>query len=160
MKHNEHFTNYKNISEQVNAECARFAQNHAEYIVKGDAERVKAYSTGTRWTQYQLGKITFDQLREFALKRNAAKFERETAAKLERLAQIGAAFDAKVIRIYVDWVRSRVWGWNPKAVVEIIGTRGEYAEAVGSASGCGYDKRSAARRCGQHPAPVGKQKAN
>lgn len=52
------------------------------------------------------------------------------------------------INISVHWSRSRTWGMNPHAEAwicftdEKYGTRSAYGE--GRASGCGYDKRSAA----------------
>lgn len=52
------------------------------------------------------------------------------------------------ITILVNWIRSRMWGSNPHAECWLCfedaeyGTRSAYSE--GHASGCGYDKRSAA----------------
>lgn len=58
----------------------------------------------------------------------------------------------ELIKIGVEWVKSRVWGYNPVATAEFFGvtklpdgkTERYYFAAVGKASGCGYDKRSAA----------------
>jgi hypothetical protein len=49
------------------------------------------------------------------------------------------AEELEYIRISVDWIRNRTWGYNPK--VEMYTNCGYY---TGSASGCGYDKESSA----------------
>ena len=50
-----------------------------------------------------------------------------------------AANDASTIYISVEWKKSRVWGANPTATVT-----GSGSYSTGYASGCGYDKESAA----------------
>lgn len=49
-----------------------------------------------------------------------------------------------VFKINVDWHRSRMWGSNPRAEVwaNLRGVRSDCTN--GTASGCGYDKESAA----------------
>lgn len=46
--------------------------------------------------------------------------------------------------INVEWVKNRTWGNNPRAEVCVYNTAHEVERLSGSASGCGYDKRSAA----------------
>lgn len=71
------------------------------------------------------------------------KAERKNAKyTAERLAKIEAAENAEDIKtaiINVEYTRSRVWGWNPTATVT-----GCNDYTTGHASGCGYDKTSAA----------------
>jgi hypothetical protein len=52
------------------------------------------------------------------------------------------AFD--LLLVNVEWVKNRTWGNNPRADVSIYSTDGNAERATGRASGCGYDKRSAA----------------
>ena len=47
------------------------------------------------------------------------------------------------IKIAVDWKKSRTWGYNPRATVWVY-YKDQSARTEGSASGCGYDKKSAA----------------
>lgn len=72
-----------------------------------------------------------------------AKFTRETdkqrAKKLDRLRTV-AEYRAPVgVSVGIEWKRSRVWGYNPTATATADHTR-----TTGTASGCGYDKGSAA----------------
>lgn len=60
-------------------------------------------------------------------------------ADLAKLGDAIKADDPDDITISVNWNRSRTWGMNPAVVVSAGGETTE-----GSASGCGYDKESAA----------------
>jgi hypothetical protein len=72
-----------------------------------------------------------------------AKFTRETnkhrAKKLEALRTVAEYCAPVAVNVAVEWKRSRVWGYNPTATAT-----GDHIRTEGSASGCGYDKRSAA----------------
>lgn len=72
-------------------------------------------------------------------KKKAREEAKNTAKRLEKLAQAEQAATANYIDISVEWVRSRTWGANPHATVT-----GEKVRTFGTASGCGYDKQSAA----------------
>lgn len=83
------------------------------------------------------------QIPEAAQKKMCARFDRENekqrAKYLEKIERAEAAPDIRAAHINVDWKRSATWGYNPTA--EIIG---EKRRTSGHASGCGYDKESAA----------------
>lgn len=100
---------------------------------------LKANSTETRWNQYQAGTISREKAVELATKRATKQIEKKTAAKLAQLDRVANAPDLTFISVSVDWVRSSTWGYNPH--VEIRTNTGTYC---GTASGCGYDKESAA----------------
>jgi hypothetical protein len=138
---------YNLISEQVKAEYAEYIKNHTAYIMdctpECNLDRVKAYTTRTRSEQYDAGKITFEELQRFAVDRTARRYEKECAEKLERLQRYAEAGDVKEISISVEWHKSRTWGYNPLATVRIYGDN-VAAVRTGTASGCGYDKESAA----------------
>lgn len=106
-----------------------------------DRERgIKEYSTPKAWENYKAGKLTRAEAIEKASKRAAAEWAKR---KEEYLQKITAAENAPLpssINIAVDWVRNRTWGYNPNANICVVGV-GCYD---GSASGCGYDKRTAA----------------
>ena len=105
-----------------------------------DKDRIlREYSTYTRWEQYQTGKITRAQAVDYAVKRYTKAHDKETAEKLEHFERVANAPDLEYIRIEIEWRRSRVWGYNPFVETYAAGDR-----YTGTASGCGYDKRSAA----------------
>ena len=82
-------------------------------------------------------------LPETAKKKMLSRFTRENeksrAKYLDKLAAAEAAPDPEFITVNMEWKRNRTWGMNP--TVEI---RGERTCTVETASGCGYDKSSAA----------------
>lgn len=70
--------------------------------------------------------------------------EKKRAAALAWLDACNAAPAFDVMMINVDWVKNPTWGNNPHAGVAVYGDNGPSERLNGSASGCGYDKRSAA----------------
>lgn len=67
------------------------------------------------------------------------KNEKQRAAKLAKLATAAEYERPRSVSVGVEWHRSRVWGYNPSATV-----RAWHCATTGTASGCGYDKESAA----------------
>lgn len=100
---------------------------------------LKRESTPAKWELYTAGKISREKAVEYATKRAIKRIEKDTAAKLAKLERIANAPELDFISISVDWVHSKTWGYNPH--VEINTNTGNYS---GAASGCGYDKESAA----------------
>lgn len=143
---------FENLKYQLEKENARRAEEARFYILHGycttwAAEHkkesdngLKRYSTETRWKAYQEGRITRGKAVELATARALKGLEKEHARKLGKLASAEAAPDVKSIAIHVEWKRSATWGYNPHAAV-IVNQANRY---TGSASGCGYDKRTAA----------------
>lgn len=129
---------FEEIKKQVVAENENICANVLESIKVYD-ERLKANSTKTRWSQYESGKITREELEVFTVERIKRKYQKRTAQELERLMQIENAEIPKEIVIRVDWVRNQYWGNNPHAEIA-----DDVHRWIGSASGCGYDKRTAA----------------
>lgn len=113
----------------------------AEYNRKPGDNGIERYSTATRWQQFQNGEITRDQAVNYAIKREYKRIDKETAAKLEHLDRVAAAPDCSYINISVWRVYSRTWGSNPHCNAW---NDAEPGETYGTASGCGYDKESAA----------------
>ena len=79
------------------------------------------------------------------LEKDLPKQEKRWTERLDAADKAGKLIE---IRISVSWNRSRTWGSNPHAECRLYfedaeyGTRSAFSE--GRASGCGYDKRSAA----------------
>ena len=76
---------------------------------------------------------------EKIIKKHTRRAKKATAERLQKLKEVEAAELPQVINISVEWHRSTVWGYNPSATVEA-----DYCRTYGKASGCGYDKESAA----------------
>lgn len=101
---------------------------------------IKNHSTATRWDQYKRETITREKAVEFATRRRLKEIDGETIEKQNKLLKARDAADIKTVAISVTWKRSATWGFNPTAEVIINGVQ----SYVGRASGCGYDKRTAA----------------
>lgn len=100
---------------------------------------LRRYSTGTRWQQYLTGEISRDKAIELAIKRYDRQIEKKTKKMLLRFDEIANAPDLTFISVDVDFIKSATWGYNPRVTVQT--NNGTY---YGTASGCGYDKESAA----------------
>lgn len=134
---------FNKIADLIRAQYAQYINNHAQYINTGNDDRLKAYSTDTRYSQYINGKISREKCVEYALQRSEKKYNKELAKELEKLEKMENAPKVNQITIDVDWRRNATWGHNPFATVRVWTDNG-YFESTGYASGCGYDKRSAA----------------
>lgn len=78
---------------------------------------------------------------ERSIKGEREKREKTFQGKLSRV--FGKESTIKSIDIRVEWKRSQMWGHNPTAEVFVSGD--DFCrKGVGTASGCGYDKLSAA----------------
>jgi hypothetical protein len=102
---------------------------------------LKRYSTARRWEQYQAGEIDRAKACKFAIKRMSKKLEKETSLQLAHLEAVAKAPNVDYITVNVEYRKSYAWGYIPTA--EVI-TSGENDIFTGYASGCGYDKESAA----------------
>jgi hypothetical protein len=118
-----------------NGFCRSWAEENREHSDEG----IKRYSTATRWNAYQAGKITREKAVALAQKRSAAELAKREADQMWKLRSAAAAPVLSFVSISVEWKRSSTWGVNPTATV-----RTDDGVYTGSASGCGYDKESAA----------------
>ena len=120
--------------------CPSWAEEHKQ---PGD-EGIRRYCTAKRWEQYQNGEISRAQIVEYTQKRIANQNRKETEKKLNKIERIKNAPNVINIRITVNWVKSKTWGANPHVIIEAWTDQHTRIETAGTASGCGYDKRSAA----------------
>ena len=120
--------------------CPSWAEEHKQ---PGD-EGIRRYCTAKRWKQYQSGEISRAQIVEYTRKRIANQNSKETEKKLNKIERIKNAPNVIKILITVNWVKSKTWGANPHVIVEVWTDQHTRTETTGTASGCGYDKQSAA----------------
>lgn len=104
---------------------------------------LKEYSTPAKWEAYTAGKITREKAIECAAKRAEREAAKTTAAELAKVESAENAADLISIEIDIVWKRSATWGYNPTAEITTRSENG-YHNFTGTASGCGYDKLTAA----------------
>lgn len=141
-------TTFPNLTAAVNAHFDNAAQKFRDEIETIDCATVTGlWYWRERCTPAALKMIeesaSHDSIPEAAKRKMIARFERENeksrAKYLAKLEKAAAAPEAEYIAINMEWRRNATWGMNP--TVEISGER---TRTTGSASGCGYDKASAA----------------
>lgn len=99
--------------------------------------------TKKQFENYKNKKITKAEAIQKTIEKEKKEIEKRTTKRLERLETIKNAPTFTDIEIVVEWVRSSMWGHNPHATAKMW--NGETFERYeGRASGCGYDKESAA----------------
>lgn len=147
----ERKTTFKHLANMIEREAEKRKTEARFYIENGflkswggeyakNDKGIKNNSTGKRWEQYQSGEITREKAVEFATKRRLKEIDRETIKKQDKLLKAQSAAELKSVSVSVSWKRSAYWGYNPTATVTINGIQ-QYS---GTASGCGYDKETAA----------------
>ena len=129
---------YEMIKKEVIVENETYCKNMLDAIEKRE-EILKRESTPTRWNQYQKKMITYPELIEYTSERIKRKYRKMLQSELELLKQIEEAEIPNEITIHIDWIKNTYWGNNPHAAIT-----DDKRRYFGSASGCGYDKRSAA----------------
>lgn len=120
----------KENKEETAKRCADILQNW-EQIKGGWLYREKLTKRQKEKPETEQKKIIIEKIK----KEQADKLARF----LEECDQIANAQECEYIKISVNWAKSATWGWNPHA--ELWTNDGYY---TGRASGCGYDKLSAA----------------
>lgn len=67
---------------------------------------------------------------------------------IKKAEEVAAAHTLTACRVSVEWKKSRVWGYNPHATIDAWTVDADgvtnCTTTTGRASGCGYDKQSAA----------------
>lgn len=100
---------------------------------------LRHYLTPAVMRKYESGEIDHETAVLKAVARFKKEHEKQYRKTVETMEKIQAAELPEVITIYVSWKRSATWGKNPHAEVYT-----DNDSATGKASGCGYDKESAA----------------
>lgn len=139
------FVNLRNAANKHFNERAEKYRADLDALTVGDALRLAYYRERMTPAAFAMVKETDPAalIPEAAKKKMLARFDRENekdrARYLEKIAAAEAAPDIVSARINIEWKKSATWGYNP--TVEIAG---EKRRTWGHASGCGYDKQSAA----------------
>lgn len=102
----------------------------------------KQYKLNKANTEKQKIKVLKDLIKDY--------YNSELLKHINKIADAENIINNKVfiksIDINISWAKNSTWGLNPHATINIIASDYNYSEygLTGSASGCGYDKRSAA----------------
>ena len=121
----------KYVAEQLKEKDPLASWYCLEHLTSGQAKKIKS----GEMKKSEVKKIIYAKLEKEAEKNKASDL-----ATLEKLEQVGDGWSGRVV---VEWHKSRVWGYNPVATVEMWNGK-EYHKETGTASGCGYDKRGTA----------------
>lgn len=142
---------YTRIENQIKKAYAKKRKETAQFIKRGyfsdwaeehrhnPENGLQRYLTAAKLAAYEAGKIDRKKAVELATARAFREIDTQERKQLEKLRTAENAPDLKFIYINVEWSKSRTWGAIPHA--EIRTNAGIY---TGTASGCGYDKQSAA----------------
>ena len=130
------------LEKEIAREYAGYMDNAKRFIKNGhDYDKdagLKEYSTPGKWAKYKAGEMTRTEAAKKACERMRKQYEKKLGNELDHVRACEKEKAPGFISIRVEWKKSTVCGSNPTAEV-ITGTY-----TTGSASGCGYDKESAA----------------
>lgn len=139
---------YNELKEKTTAhagkECADFAAKLTT-ATAGDVLAswyLKQYTTpATLATLQELpaGEPIPETIKNKMQTKRAKEAERDAKKRFDRLREVEEVEAPAAVSIVVEWHKSQTWGMNPRARVAA-----ERVATYGSASGCGYDKLSAA----------------
>lgn len=141
----------QNAAQKVAADSAAYIAAHTMTAAEArNTAFVRECSTPKQWERIAamqdaepIATADIDKLTAKAVKR-VQKSAADAAAKVQAVTQNAAP---QFIRLYITWTRSAVWGWNPHCTLTTWTENGSgYKDETthGRASGCGYDKTSAA----------------
>lgn len=85
-----------------------------------------------------------DEEKRTQIKKKTKEMEKRLSEDLLKIERVKQAGDVQLIVINVEWTKSRVWGMNPKAEIEVQTDKRVYHYQSSRVSGCGYDKESTA----------------
>lgn len=95
-------------------------------------------------TVKQLKAMERKDAEKYLFNRIDKKTEKEISDITEKYNNIMQSEDIESISISVEWKKSATWGMNPTATAKVNYIDGSCNYFDGKASGCGYDKESAA----------------
>lgn len=118
-----------------NGYCRTWAAEH-----RGELDRaLRKYLTPAKWDAYKAGTLSREAAVLLATERAFSDVKKWEAQQLEKLRTAAAAPVLSFLSVDVEWKRNSYWGNNPTATAWADG-----GTTTGHASGCGYDKESAA----------------
>lgn len=119
-------------------EYSRLLTEHEEkeMFIKRDAPK-----NSKRWEKLN----TIEEKIDFLVKQEEKHLTKYYLKKIDQLNAISNnKQNIEEITISVEWKKSRTWGANPTATVRVTYSDKSTNMYTGTASGCGYDKESAA----------------
>lgn len=147
--------NLNELKKSIKAECKQNYLNGCGYLSECSTMQYKeAYIKNWHYKNsinavYKKSHATTDTQKIKALKNLIKiyydKLINKNIATVERMETLLNS-DLKInkIVISIEWKKSRTWGNNPHCEVKVFYNNNQVETFTGSASGCGYDKRSAA----------------
>lgn len=142
---------FPNLTAAVNAHfdenAAKFAAN-LETITTGEALVGWYYRDRMTPAALRMAQETdpAEPLPAKVREKMVSRFQRENESDrrkyLHKLERAANAPELRDLTVCVEWAKSRTWGANPTATV--TANDSHHYETTGHASGCGYDKESAA----------------
>ena len=142
---------YEYLKKHIENVCKEEKENSRFYILHGyctswnpaehkESENgLERYSTPAAWNKYKAGTYTKEKAEALALRRMEREKDKYYNRMIEKVNTAANANDLLYASISIEWIRNTTWGNNPHAEIR---TNVGYFE--GRASGCGYDKESAA----------------
>lgn len=139
------------LSEEIRNEYETRRNDIAAYVERGyyphwseehcnDPDRgLKQYSTAAKWEAYKAGTLSREKAVALATKRALKEVQQSEAKQGEKMRAAANAPTLVWCQITVEWVINPYWGNNPRATAT-----SNNGTTYGKASGCGYDKLSAA----------------
>ena len=125
----ERIKNYKKLDKEKNT----------NYLIEWYLRR---YLTKRQYNNFINKKITKTEAIKIAMEKEEREIDKRTENKLKKLETIEKAPKIESFKIIVEWKRNATWGMNPTATLQQWAEI--WSETTGHASGCGYDKESAA----------------
>lgn len=142
---------FPNLTAAVNAHfdenAAKFAAN-LETITAGEALASWYYRDRMTPAALRMAQETdpAEPLPAKVREKMVSRFQRENESDrqkyLHKLERAANAPELRDLTVCVEWAKNRTWGANPTATV--TANDSHHYETTGHASGCGYDKESAA----------------
>lgn len=146
---------YTQIRRALKAESKKQLNEHIEAIknltsddMKKEYGIFKNHATKTIYKKYQAGELTEKQAKAQTIEHVKKEAAKNLKKNLDKITEIENAKDLQDLEIAINWKFSNTWGWNPSAYIKTHSLDQQkynyYERLEGSASGCGYDKLSAA----------------
>ena len=129
------FENLKKAIDRAEKEQAEKAYNRAF----DDDRKLCDLLTEKQWEDYTSAILPRAKALELARKKAAREAKKVADRYRERLTAAEGENRPADGLLVIRWIRNSTWGWNPRAELFVWGET-----FTGRASGCGYDKASAA----------------
>lgn len=139
---------YNELKEKITAHAGKECADFAATLITATAGDVLASWYLTQFTtpatlaalqELPAGEFIPEEIKNKMQTKRAREAAREAKKRFDRVHEVEEIEAPAALSIVVEWHKSKTWGMNPRARVAT-----ERVATYGSASGCGYDKESAA----------------